>query len=353
MTQTKKGLKMKELLKAMQTAVKFAERKDNSAITSHLLLECINNTLTITATDLEMSYETSIAFNNDDFCATANAADLLAVIKGMNDDETIKFSVTNNELIISIAQNKSKLIGFDTNEYPQNPKTDGALIFENFNMEPLYKILPAIDKNNLKYELNGAFYNGEIVVATNTKILKIVPTNYAPLEVGYIIPRDFISTMKTLKIDTAKAYFKRDYLILEHKNERFFIKLINGKFPDYTRIVPREFAINLNIKADLMLKILDKFKVNEIKMTISPFRLDFESLSEEGALKQSFETRDYKSTKTDKSPAVFEVAFSRNFIKAAIGDKSQDLNMVFNAPHMPFMVKNDDAYTVIMPIFLA
>ena len=47
-----------------------------------------------------------------------------------------------------------------------------------------------------------------------------------------------------------------------------------------------------------------------------------------------------------------DIFFSRNFIKAAIGDKSQDLNMVFNAPHMPFMVKNDDAYTVIMPIFL-
>ena len=343
---------MKELLKAMQTAVKFAERKDNSDITSHVLLECTNNTLTITATDLEMGYQTSIAFNNDDFCATANAADLFAVIKGMNDDETIKFSVADNELIVAISHSKNKLIGFDINEYPQSPKTDGALTFENFNMEPLYQILPAIDKNNPRYEINGAYFNGDIVVATNTKILKIVPTNYAPLEAGYIIPRKLIETLKKLKIDTAKAYFKSDYLILERKNERFFIKLINGKFPDYTRVVPREFEINLNIKADLMLKILDKFKVNEIKMTISPFRLDFESLSEDGALKQSFETRDFKSTKTDKSPAVFEVAFSRNFIKAAISDKNKDCNMVFNESNRPFMVKNDDAYAVIMPIFL-
>ena len=344
---------MRELLKAIQTAVKFAERKDNSAITSHILLECINNTLTITATDLEMGYQASIAFENDDFCATANAADLLAAVKSMSDDETIKFSVAGNELIVAISHSKNKLIGFDTNEYPQNPKTDGAVVFENFNMAPLYKILPAIDKNNPRYELNGAYFHGDIIVATNTKILKIAPTNYAPLETGYIIPRKLIETLKTLKIDTAKAYFKSDYLILEHKNERFYSKLINGKFVDYTRIIPREFAINLNIKADLMLKILDKFQVDEIKMTISPFRLDFESLSEDGALKQSFETRDFKSTKTDKSPAVFEVAFSRNFIKAAISDKNKDCNMVFNSSNMPFMVKNDDVFTVIMPIFLS
>ena len=93
-------------------------------------------------------------------------------------------------------------------------------------------------------------------------------------------------------------------------------------------------------------------KSKEVKLTISPHSLKFESLGEAGTLQQKFEVNEFKTTKTDKSPEIFEIGFNTGFIKAAIGDKSQDLNMVFNSSNMPFMVKNDDAFTVIMPIFL-
>ncbi len=343
---------MTQLIQAIQTAIKFTERKDTSAITSHVLLECENNTLKITALNYEIGYEVSLAFENDDFCATANASDLLSVIKGVKGNEAVKFAVTDNELTIEISKNKSKFIGFEPADYPKSPKTDVALTFEDFDMEPLFKILPAADKNNPKMELNGVYFNGDVFAATNTKIFKIISTKYAPLDFDYIIPRTFLSVLKTLKLDTAKAFFTKDFLVLEVLNERFYTRLIDGKYVDYNRIPTCSPEISLNIRADLMLTILNKFKSKEIKIIISPDSLKFETIEAADALNQSFETNEFKTTKTDKAPPIFEIAFQSDFIKAAISDKNKDLNMVFSEPNMPFAVRNDNACSLIMPYFL-
>ena len=97
----------------------FLEKKDSSAITSHVYLETKDNKLIVKATDYEIGLETTVENISDieDGKTTVNGNNLLGIIKRLK-NENITLEADSNNLIIK--QNKSvfKLPTYDANEYP-------------------------------------------------------------------------------------------------------------------------------------------------------------------------------------------------------------------------------------------
>ncbi|MDX9744491.1 MAG: DNA polymerase III subunit beta, partial [Arcobacteraceae bacterium] len=151
---TNKG-KFEQVIASMQP---FLEKKDLSAITSHIYIEIINDTLILKSTDYEMGLSSHIdeIENYEEGKATVNGSNLLNIIRRLK-NENINFEVIDNNLHIKQNKTSFKLPMYDANEYPNFP-----------NMETLHKIdiniinvinsikniTPAIDNNNPKFELN-------------------------------------------------------------------------------------------------------------------------------------------------------------------------------------------------------
>jgi DNA polymerase-3 subunit beta len=335
-------------------AINFIEKKDNSQITSHLLINA-KEYLSIKATDKEFGIElkdksTEILEKGK---ATINGKKFYEIIKALNDD-FIYLEIENN--IATITQNSSvyKLPVFDANEFPEFPIIEDAkeIIIDPFIfIDGLKKILPVIDTNNPKYELNGALLNINDktidLVSTDTKRLAIVSTqNRNSKEIELIIPRKAISEIRKLFINDFKLFFDGINLIIKSENIKFFTKLINGKFPNYQRIIPSSYKTIIKLNKSEFIKKIKQITVisNEVKVIINNNILEFNSISEE-----TFEAKTQMNIESDLENFIF-AANSRFILDFLSVIDNEIFELCLNDANIPFTLRDGDFQTIIMPL---
>lgn len=335
----------------------FLEKKDASSITSHIYLEVLNSTLTLKATDYEIGLESTIMDLNQtqDGKATVNGQNLLNIIKRLKESDIV-FEALDNSL--TIKQNKSnfKLPMYDANEYPSFPKSENlkVLNINNVNLiNSIKKITPAIDNNNPKFELNGALIdikNDKInFVATDTRRLAISYLQNMSNEVGqFIIPKKAIIEIQKLFLDEIKISYDTTNLVIATSKMKFFTKLINGKFPDYERIIPNSLKYNLNLpKAVLIesIKLVTSLFSN-IKITFTPHSIIFESLDEESESKTQIDID--LNISSDFYLAV-NAKYLLDFLSMS---NNENITIGFNESNLPFYLEDEKFFTIVMPIVL-
>ena len=141
----------------------------------------------------------------------------------------------------------------------------------------LKKILPCIDSNNPKFELNGALLdikqNYINIVGTDTKRLAVFKfANEASNEFSLIIPKKAINEIQKLFFDKIEIYYDENVLIAQSQNFEFFTKLINGKFPDYERVIPKDITIRFELSRDKMVEGIKTISMLSDQMKITFFK---------------------------------------------------------------------------------
>ncbi|MEY4504340.1 MAG: polymerase beta subunit [Pseudomonadota bacterium] len=347
----------KSILENMVSSLQpFVEKKDGSQIISHILISAQNDELTMRATD----HEIGLSISTSEFevvtvgQVTANAKRLLDIIRTLKDD-SVTVETQGNDLYIKQNRSRYKLPSFNAEEFPKFlvfdhlPKIniDSTKLISGFK-----KILPAIDANNPKFELNGALIDvkggGVNLVSTDTKRLalyQIGETNQE--ELALIVPRKAIQEIVRLFSDNVSIFYNATYLVIQSKNQLFFTKLINGKFPDYHRIMPKEFKLSFNLPKDAMIDSIRKINVlaNELRLTFLRDKIVFESLSEENV--EGTTELEYSSE------SEFVIAFSSKYLLDYLAHiDTPDFTFNCNETTTPFEVKSKDFQTIIMPIAL-
>ena len=338
----------------VSTIINFVEKKDNSQITSHILIEA-NENIIFKATDKEFGIE--YVDNNSKIIqkgsTTINGKRFYEIIKALNDD-FIELEI--NDDIATISQNHSiyKLPTFNAKEFPLFPEItqlNKISINSNNFIEGLKKIFPVIDNNNPKYELNGALLdiqqNSLNLVSTDTKRLALysIQENIED-ETQIIIPKKAIAEIRKLFNENFEIYFDNINLIIKSNNITFFTQLINGKFPDYKRIIPTEYKYILDINKVNLIKALKQINIisEEVKITINNNLLELESISEE-----TLEAKTDIEIESDINNFIFAVnsRFILDFLNVIDDDK---IELCLNEENIPFTLKNRDFQTIIMPI---
>ena len=335
----------------------FLEKKDSSSITSHIYLEVINSNLTLKATDYEIGLESFVKEIEDsvDGKATVNGTNLLGILKRLKGDNIIVESVNNN---LIIKQNKStfKLPMYDANEYPNlnmNTNLNSLDISTISLINSIRKITPALDNNNPKFELNGALVdikNSKInFVATDTRRLAIsYLQNMSNNETQFIIPKKAIIEIQKLFLDDAKISYDETNLVVETENSKFFTKLINGKFPDYERIIPNSLKYNLSLPKSILvesIKLVTSLFSN-IKITFSANSILFESLDEDSESKTQIDID--LNIEND-----FYLAVNAKYLLDFLSQTTnENVNIGFNESNLPFYLEDEKFYTIVMPIVL-
>lgn len=335
----------------------FLEKKDNSQITSHICIETVDGSLILKATDNEIGLKavTKDVTIIENGSATSNGKKLLDIVRILKEDDELTIESTEDTLTVKQKRSKYKLPTFDATQFPKFPEYE-HLPKIGINslklMSAFKKITPSIDTNNPKFELNGALLDIKIggvnVVSTDTKRLSLIQLDEKNKdELSIIIPKKAITEMGKLFFDNIEIFYSPTNLIVKSQHYLFFTKLINGKFPDYHRIIPKEFKVSLALNKEKMVENIRQIGIvsSEIKLTFMKERVIFESLSEDSTEAVS-EMECSLSIEQD-----FSIAFNIRHLQDFLANiDTVDFMMNINEPTTPFEVKSDNFTTIIMPI---
>ncbi|MGP1449749.1 MAG: DNA polymerase III subunit beta [Wolinella sp.] len=336
----------------------FLDKKDASQITSHIFFKAENSELTLYATDHEIGLlaKTSSINIEQDGISTVNGKKILDIVRRLKDSEV---TLQNKDEFLIIKQGRSsfKLPMFNASEFPQFPSFNElpkVEINSTYLIQSMKKIIPAIDTNNPKFELNGALLDIKEYsfnfVATDSRRLAIVKyENPSINKLALIIPKKAIIEIQKLFFEDVELYYDETYLIIKSKNYLFFTKLINGKYPDYERIIPKETNYNMTIPKD---KFVDSIRLinsvsNDIKITFKTNEILFDSISEENN-----EAQTQLEIETGIKDEIVIGVNSRYILDYLSQVDTSDFIIGIQERNIPFILKSENFSTIIMPIIM-
>ena len=336
----------------------YLEKKDLSQITSHVLMLIENNHFVLKATDYEigLSYHTPEVKIQTIGNATANGKKLLDIIKGLKDDE-VTLETINDYLYIKQNSSKFKLPMLNPNDFPAFPQIESKPKFD-INSQTLVKsikkIAPAIDTNNPKFELNGSLIdikdNYINIVATDTKRLAVVKIEQATEhDFSLIIPKKAIAEIQKLFFDTIEMFYDENTLIASSAHFTFYTKLINGKFPDYTRIIPKTKNHQIQLNRSFMIDAIKQISIisPEIKITFKAEKVVFESLNDD-----NIEAKTEVEFTTGLENDIYLAVNSRYILDFLSHIENDAFILGFNDSGLPFTLESDAFITIVMPIMI-
>jgi len=339
-------------------ATPFLEKKDFSQITSHIFINVQDNLLTILATDHEIGFkvQTNKFTSLENGSATANGKKFLDIIKILKDGE-INIELIKENLTITQASSKFKLPIFNYKEFPEFPTYNNSQsinIDSNIFIDAFKKITTAIDNNNPKQELNGALVDikDNIInfASTDTKRLAVVSVeNQNQNQLELIIPKKAILEIQKLFSDNIELFFDETNLIIISEQYMFFTKLINGKFPDYKRIIPQTLKYNLRLPKAQIIEAIKQITTisNDIKLTFTSQKITFESLSTD-----NIEAKTDILFNSDIDENIIMAINSRYLLDFLSAINSSEFVMGINQENLPFVLSDENYKTVVMPIIL-
>jgi DNA polymerase-3 subunit beta len=334
----------------------FLEKKDASQITSHVLFKTEEDKCEIKSTDSEIGLKivTDQITVDHPGAFTAHGKKLLDIVRILKDDE-ITLELLNDTLVIKQKQSKFKLPTFDPDLYPDFPTINDKpqITLDSLSLiKNLKKISPAIDTNNPKFELNGALINikndSTDLVGTDTRRLAITSIESSNSEaLSLIVPKKAILEIQKLFLDQINIFFDETNLIITNDNYFFYTRLINGKFPDYERIVPNSVKHSITLPKKEMIEAIKMITTisQEIKMTFLSDTIIFNSLSADNV--EAKTEMELQTGLADK----FELSLNSRYLLDFISQiDSNEFLIQFNEPSLPFVVRDENFITIIMPI---
>ena len=238
----------------LQQVVGAVERKQTYPILGNVLLEASDNSLTMTASDSEIEMQAQIDIAIDQPGAiTVPARKLLEICKHLPDSARIDFAQSGDKVIFKSSRSKFTLATLPAADYP---KVEALIDCQQVNIsaEAIYNCIKntafSMAQQDVRFYLNGMLL--EIgadrlsCVATDGHRLAYSQCNTEAdpeTPVRAIIPRKSVMELQRLlsnaeKSDNISLFVTAQHLQIQVGPVRISTKLIDGRFPDYNRVIP-------------------------------------------------------------------------------------------------------------------
>lgn len=246
------------LLEALNQAQSVVEKKSTVPILSNVLLEAHSSGLTLSATDLEVGMKWSLqaqVLNEGKLTISAKA--LLDIVKELP-QQTIEISRKDNEWVeILCGKSKFKVVSLSANEFPALPKFEEKQ-YHKVHIPALKTMMDktsfAVSTDTTRYLMNGVFFEpltdqaGKFrMTATDGHRLamsdQVIFEPDFELQRGIIIPKKGLSELRKFlerEDQELSLAFDRGYLFASLKGAYLFIRLIEGEYPDYRQVIPKQ-----------------------------------------------------------------------------------------------------------------
>ncbi|MEJ2200114.1 MAG: DNA polymerase III subunit beta [Desulfuromonadaceae bacterium] len=301
-------------LKSLSRVQGIVEKRNTIPILANVLLETDENHISVTATDLEVGMKSSYpAEIKNPGKITVSAKKLFEIIKELP-NEQISFSTKDN-CWVEIRCDKScfNIVGLSADEFPKfsYPDKENYLdIQSSLIKEMIDKTYFSISNDETKYNLNGVYIK-TVDVEDETKLFFIATdghrlsminksvnkNNIQEFNKGIIFPKKGIFEIRKIAEEensTLKFGFMENNAVIKKDNIIIIMRLVDGEFPDYERVIPKqnEFSVVINrldfLHALRRISVLSNEKSKGIKtalknnlLTISSSNPDFGDAHEE------------------------------------------------------------------------
>ena len=240
------------LIKPLNLVAGVVERRQTLPILSNVFMSLEAGKLSLTGTDLEVELVGRVPVDGDseDGEITVPARKLVDICKSLPDGSTIEFSVSSGKAMVKAGRSRFTLSTLPASEFPSVDEQGGDLSLE-IPQAVLKRLIErtsfAMAQQDVRYYLNGMLLElkaGRLrMVATDGHRLALCTADDA-VSVGdasVIVPRKGILELSRLldADDTLRLVIGSNHIRAVNKQFTFTSKLVDGKFPEYERVLPK------------------------------------------------------------------------------------------------------------------
>ena len=230
--------------------------------------------LKISASDLETTVITSVPVESKDTENIAIPARFLLNILKTFPEQPLTFNIDNRNFAIEISsqQGKYKLVGHEAEDFPKIPEIENAASFEmdaSMLASAVNKTLVAVGDDELRHVMCGVFVHFEsdkitFVSTDSHKLVRYTCNNIKVQEASsFIIPQKPLNLLKNIL--PAEGKVKVDYnktnVSFAFGNTFLICRLIDGKYPNYSVVIPQNNPNKLIIDRKTFLNSINRVSI--------------------------------------------------------------------------------------------
>lgn len=341
-------IEQEKVLSSLQAVAGIVERRHTLPILANVLIRKTGEEIELTTSDLEIQVRTRARLGGDDsdFATTVGARKLIDILRSMPANQVVMLSANQNKLTLQGGKSRFTLQTLPSDDFP--------LVQEAADFGPMFSVPQRILKglinqvhfamavHDIRYYLNGILFVAEgknlTLVATDGHRLALAQ---ATLDVEIpkqevILPRKTVLELQRLLKDEkevkegeeAKGLIEMRFATNQAKFSfgamEFVTKLVEGKFPDYNRVIPRghKNAVMLG-RAPLLASlqraaILTSEKFKGVRVNIEPGTLRIASSNaEQEEAKEELEI--------DYSGDTIEIGFNVTYLIDALSNMTVEM----------------------------
>ena len=266
-----------EIVDALQMGASIAERRQTIPILANLRIIARDGKVEITATDLEIQIKTITEVKSviEEGEITVSARKMSELCRSLPDKEDLEFDLNNGKLAVSSKNFHADFATISALDFPEleiKEETNSLSISSSVLQRLLHKTAFCMASQDVRYYLNGLlveYKEGEInAVATDGHRLALATSSLektSPIDgERQILPRKAVLELsKILRQDNQeiKITFGNSSFSVQDKNLDFSTKLIDGKFPDYEKVLPSGDPSSLEVSKESLQSALSRASV--------------------------------------------------------------------------------------------
>ncbi len=357
------------LLKPLQAVIGVVERRQTMPVLANVLLQASDNTLSITATDLEVEL---VATNEVDSIEvpgdiTVPGRKLLDICRALPEAATVTISLKGDRLNVQSGRSKFVLSTLPATEFPvvEDINADRQLTISQTNLRRLLdKTHFSMAQQDVRYYLNGLLLEtggGKIrAVATDGHRLALCDIALEGADGAksqVIVPRKGVLELQRLLDgdEDVQITLGSNHIRINVGNIRFTSKLIDGRFPDYDRVIPETKSNVVKSSKDALRQCLQRAAIlsNEKYRGV---RLEFHK----GNIRIHANNPDQEEAEdeleVDYTGEEMEIGFNVNYLLdalAAVDDDNVEVGLLDPSSSCVLRAPGDDgSLYVVMPMRL-
>ena len=311
---------------------------------ANVLLRKSGDTLQLTTSDLEIQIRTAAELGGDSghFATTVGARKLIDILRTMPADQTVSLESSQSKLILKGGKSKFTLQTLPAEDFPlvqEAPSFGASFQVPQKTLKTLLdQVAFAMAVHDIRYYLNGILFVAEgkqlSLVATDGHRLAYAS---ATLEVDVpkqevILPRKTVIELQRLLSDASvpegqqapmiEMQFAANQAKFSFGAMEFVTKLVEGKFPDYNRVIPRNHRNSVTLGRAPLLASLQRTAI----LTSEKFkgvRLNFEPGSLQIASNNSEQEEAVDEIDIDYDGEPIEIGFNVTYLIDALANMNQ------------------------------
>jgi len=358
------------LLKPLQIVTGIVEKRHTLPILSNVLIEKKDGQLDLIATDLEIQVSTTCeaaGSAQEDHSLTVSARKLQDILRSLPEDAEVILDAQASRVQLKAGKSRFNLQTLPAADFPMLGDAGAPLAQIQLTQKALRELLSlaqfAMAQQDIRYYLNG------LLMVTDGSAVRVVATDghrlafceamvegasLARQEV--IIPRKTVLELQRLLGDSDDAVLidvAANQVRFRFGDVEMISKLVEGKFPDYQRVIPTGYTRSTTIARDQLASalgrasILTSDKFRGVRLSLAPGQLKIQTSNAE-------QEEAIEELEVDYDSDPLEIGFNVGYLQDVLGNlKTEQVSIAFGDANTSALltVPGDESFRyVVMPM---